>query len=186
MIPAAPKPDDAPSPGWMKRVPLITGALAALAGYLTVRGANLSNNAIYNSNQAVLMQAQASDKWAEYQADSTKADGADDLRLTLGPAAPGRQDLLARAAVFRGRKDALQAAAHDLERQRDAWDADGRRLLREKDWSDYAGVAAQLGIAVASIAALTRRPEWFTVAVVVGIAGVLMTGYALLSHFFVH
>ena len=176
-------PPSPPSPAWMRRVPLITGALAALAGYLTVRGADLSNNAIYRSNQAVLMQTQASDKWAEYQADSGKAANAENLLLTLDPTSAARSQLEARAADFRGRQAKLRVDAIGFEHQRDQLNYDGLHLLKEKDWSDYAGVAAQLGIALASIAALTRRPEWFTIAVVVGIAAVAMTGVALLSHF---
>ncbi len=178
-----PAPSTPPAPAWMKRVPLITGALAALAGYLTVHGAELSNNALYQSNQAVLMQTTASDKWAEFQADATKADDAEDIRLTLDPAARGQQQLAARVAEFRSRQAGLRSQAEDLQRQREALKGVSERRLAEKTWSDYAGVAAQLGIALASVAALTRRPAAFTAGVVAGLAAVAMTGYGLLLHF---
>jgi hypothetical protein len=167
----------------MKRVPLITGALAGLAGYLTVHGADLSNNAIYQSNQAVLMQTQASDKWAEFQADATKADDAENLRLTLDPAARGAAQLAARVAEFRSRQAGLRKAAEDLEHRREALKGDSVKRLAEKSWADFAGVAAQLAIALASVAALTRRAEAFTAAVGVGLVAVGMTGYSLLLHF---
>ena len=183
-VPPAAAADPTPaSPPWMRRVPLITGALAALAGYLTVRGADLSNNAIYWSNQAVLMQAQASDKWAEYQADSTKARVVEVALATVPPNVPGRAKLEADAAALRTLQPALKADAQALERSRDQNLAQGRLRLAEKDYDDYAGMAAQLGIALASIAALTRRPEWFTIAVVVGLVAVGLTAYSLVSHY---
>ena len=184
--PSGPAAADPASPAWMKRVPLITGSLAALAGYLTVRGADLSNNAIYWSNQAVLMQAQASNKWAEYQADSVKARVVEVALATLpadAPAAAARSKLTADAAVLRARQPASEAEAVAFQVRRDDDLADGQKRLKEKDLTDYAGVAAQLGIALASIAALTRRPEWFTIAVVVGLAAVGLTAYSLASHF---
>ena len=186
-IPTRVPPTDAAAPAgpaWMKRVPLITGSLAALAGYLTVRGADLSNNAIYWSNQAVLMQAAASDKWTEYQAASTKARVVEVTLLTLpADAAAARPRLEADAAELRSRQPAIRAEAIALEHKRDDNLSAGQARLREKDLTDYAGVAAQLGIALASIAALTRRPEWFTIAVVVGLAAVGLTAYSLAEHF---
>ncbi len=65
-------PQPASGPRWMRFIPLLTGILAAAAGFLTVRGADLANQAIYHSNQAVLYQAKASDTWTEYQADSIR------------------------------------------------------------------------------------------------------------------
>jgi hypothetical protein len=70
----------------------------------------------------------------------------------------------------------------ELERKREENLAQGQLRLAEKDFDDYAGMAAQLAIALASIAALTRRPEWFTISVVVGIAAAGLTAFALLAH----
>ncbi len=68
-----PKVAEAEAP-WIKHVALLTGVLAAVAGFLlTVRMTILTNDAIYLSNQAILAQTEASDAWAEYQADSIKA-----------------------------------------------------------------------------------------------------------------
>ena len=172
----------------MRRVPLITGSLAALAGYLTVRGAGLSNEAIYQSNQAVLRQAKASDTWAEYQADSVKARVIETALITLPTtaAADVRRNLSSAADDLRHRQPPLQAAAQDLERERDQLLSGGRLRLAEKGLDDYAGVAAQLAIALASVAALTKRPAAFTAGVVVGMAAVALTVWAMLSHFWVH
>ena len=68
---AEPLPPDAPR--WLKLVAMLTGVLAGVGGYLTIRSTNLSNEAIYWSTQAGLQQSKASDKWAEFQLNSIKA-----------------------------------------------------------------------------------------------------------------
>ena len=57
----------------MGQVAVLTGVLAALTGFLTVRMTTLTNQAIYESGQAILSQTEASDAWSEYQAESIKA-----------------------------------------------------------------------------------------------------------------
>ncbi|HSV14927.1 MAG TPA: DUF4337 family protein [Tepidisphaeraceae bacterium] len=171
--------------GWLKRVPLLTGVLAALAGFLTVRGANLSNQAIYHSNQGVLHQARASDAWAEYQANSIKARIVETTLLTAIDTA-SKDALNTQAKELRVRQPTIRATAEDQEQQRDAELTGGQRRLAEKDLLDYAGMAAQLGIALASVAALTRRRDAFAVGVVCGALGVAITAYAIVVNHFVH
>jgi hypothetical protein len=57
--------------------------------------------------------------------------------------------------------------------------------LGERDILQYAGMAVQLGIALASVAALTRRYDAFMAGVICGVLGVLTTGYALAAHFLI-
>ena len=64
---------DGDNPPWLRQVAMLTGVLAALSGFLAVRSTSLTNDAIYESNQAILAQTQSSDAWSEYQADSIKA-----------------------------------------------------------------------------------------------------------------
>src|SRR4051812_15648079 len=115
-------------PPWLKRVPLLTGVLAALAGFLTVRGANLSNQAIYHSNQGVLHQARASDTWAEYQADSIKARIAEtSLLAATDPAV--KATLSAQAKDLRDRQSPGRELAMTQEHERDAELAFGQQRL---------------------------------------------------------
>ncbi len=166
----------------MKRVPVITGGLAALAGFLAVRGTNLANIANYKGTQGVLHQTQASDAWAEYQADSIKKH-IDLTALKAGTLPPAAADVL--------RAEAAEDAAREIENKKkaeaakaicDAEQAESTGNLDEKDYCDYAGVAAQLGIALASVAALTRRQSAFNTAVLVGLAAVGLTAYGLIVH----
>jgi hypothetical protein len=170
-------------PPWLKYVALLTGVLAGLGGYLTVRGASLSNDAIYRSNQAVLFQAKASDAWNEYQADSIKSRVVQ-TQLDAGtfvPAAKGK--LEAAVKDFRDRQPAKKQEAQGFEATRDDWLAGARHLLNEKSNLDFAGVAVQLGIALASVAGLTRRKEAFTGGLLAGAVGIGITVYVLVHHY---
>jgi hypothetical protein len=180
--PAAAVSNDPTAPPWLKRVPMLTGVLAAFAAFLTVRGANLSNQAIYHSNQGVLHQAQASDAWAEYQANSIKARIVETALLTAGD--PSQKDTLAgQAKELRNRQPAIKQHAQDEEKTRESQLTVGSRLIAQKDLLDYAGVAVQLGIAMASVAALTRRSPAFAVGIMCGAAGGAITAYAIVVGF---
>jgi len=176
--------EDPTAPTWIRYVAMLTGALAAVAGYLTVRSTVLSNQAIYNSNQGVLYQAQASDAWAEYQADSVKARMSEiAMKTTKDPDAI--QWLTVQDVVTRDRQPQAKKDAQDLELERNDVLAHSKRLLGERDILQYAGMAVQLGIALASVAALTRRYDAFMAGVICGVLGVLTTGYALAAHFLI-
>jgi len=178
-------PPDSNAPSWLRRVPMFTGILAALTGFLTVRGANLSNDAIYRSNQGVLHQTQASDLWTEYQADSIKARVVETALLaTTQPTA--KDALTAQAKDLRERQPKIKSDPQAQEQMRDADLVGGQRRLAQKDLLDYAGVAAQLGIALASVAALTRRKPAFAVGLVAGLAAIAVTAYALVAGYLVH
>jgi hypothetical protein len=163
---------------------MVTGVLAALGAFLTVRSTTLSNDAIYRSTQATLLQARASDAWAEFQADSIKANVAQTQLNVLAPAQPGRELLEAQNKDFRARQPAKQMEAQKLEHDRDAELAHGQQLLAEKDIVGYAGMAGQFAIALASVAALTRRRPAYYAAVFVGLVSFGVTGYAMVMHYF--
>jgi hypothetical protein len=170
-------------PPWLRYVPLLTGVLAGLGGYLTVRGASLTNDAIYRSNQAVLYQAKASDAWNEYQADSLKAHMAQ-TQLDAGVFVPAAKGSLENTVKkYKGLQPPIMDEAHGHEAKRDDFLDHAGKLLNEKSYLDFAGVAVQLGIALASVAGLTRRKEAFAGGIVCGAAGAGITAYVLIHHF---
>ncbi len=165
---------------------MVTGVLAGLAGFLTVRGANLSNQAIYNSNQAVLHQAQASDHWSEYQADSLKRHMDENVLRQGLPNPHTTEEVTAEIAQMKIRQADLKQLAQQQETLREGELTNGAKKLATKDLLDYAGVAAQLGIALASVAALTKRFAAFGIGLIAGALGVAITAYAIGSPYVVH
>jgi hypothetical protein len=168
----------------MKRVAMMTGVLAGLVGFLTVRGNNMSIQANDNSTLAVLHRATESDRWAEYQADSVKKNEADAL-VKIAPNDEARDALKADAKAFEARQTPLKQQALDedaLERQ-EMQNRDEK--MKVKGFIDYAGMSAQGGIALASIAALTRKKFAYWVGMTAGVLAFAITGYALL-HPYLH
>jgi hypothetical protein len=172
--------NDAPAPSWVKYVALLTGILAGVAGFLTVRATNLTNNAIYESNQAILAQAQSSDAWNEYQADSIKARIVEtQLAASSGLDAQARATLQAQAQDFRARQPKAQADAQAKAVERDSHLGQGKGLLAVRDLLGYAELATQLAIALASVAALVRVRRAFDGAIAIGVIGIAIAVYAL-------
>lgn len=169
------------APAWIKQVAMLTGVLAAVSGYLTVRSTVLTNDAIYMSDQAILAQTQSSDAWAEYQADSIKAHMVETTLLAT-PNAQNLDALTKEAKSLRGRQPALQKTAAAKATARDQYLKDGHQRLAERDQLSYAGFAAQTGIALASVAALVRLRSVFYAGVGVGALGVLVMVYAFVMH----
>jgi len=173
----------AESPPWLKQVAMLTGVLAAFAGFLTVRGTNLANDAIYESNQAILAQAKFSDAWAEYQADSIKARVVETALAASSAVPPDkRASLEADAADLRSRQPKSKEAATALADDRERHLKMGLRHLAEKDLLGYAGLAAQLGIALASVAALVRMRTAFYAGIATGTIAIAITAYAFAMH----
>ncbi|HXR87333.1 MAG TPA: DUF4337 family protein [Stellaceae bacterium] len=169
-----------PVPSWVGYVALLTGILAGIAGFLTVRATVLTNNAIYESNQAILAQAQSSDAWNEYQADSIKA-RIIETQLAANPAldAQSRTRLEGQAQDFRNRQPKIQGDAQNFAKDRDDHLAAGKGLLATRDMLSYADLATQLAIALASVAAMVRVRRAFDAAIVVGVIGVVIALFAL-------
>jgi hypothetical protein len=145
-----------------------------------VRATTLTNNAIYESNQAILAQAQSSDSWNEYQADSIKA-RIIETQIATSPAldAQSRATLEGQAKDFRDRQPKIQSDAQNFAKDRDDHLAQGKGLLATRDLISYADLATQLGIALASVAAMVRVRRAFDAAICVGVIGVVIAIYAL-------
>jgi len=172
------------NPPWVKQVALLTGVLAALSGFLIVRSTAVTNNAIYESNQAILSQTEASDAWTEYQADSIKARVVETALATAADlSAASRAALNKQAADLRDRQPKIKQTATDKTADRDRHLQVGLNWLAEKDLLGYAGLAAQLGIALASVAAMVRWRTPFIVGIAAGAVCVVITVYAFAAYY---
>jgi hypothetical protein len=174
--------DDKDAPSWIGHVAVLTGVLAALTGFLAVRATALTNKAIYESNQAILSQTQASDAWSEYQANSIKARM---VELQLLPSNhlsdEDRGKLTEMDKDFRDRQTPSKQTAVSKSDEREEHLKTGLKHLQQKDLLDYAGMVAQMGIALASIAALTRQRIAFNAGIAAGVLAIAITAYAFLS-----
>jgi len=148
----------------------VLAVLAAVAGSLeTVEG----GKAITGSSEAVLAQDKATDAWNEYQADSLKRhmyEIAADNNTTHGDAY--RREAISQRA---GQDKARQIATED-EKERDRLTAESATHEARHHWLTGAATLLEIGIALSTVAIITkRRPFWL------GAMGLGLMGLALFA-----
>jgi Domain of unknown function (DUF4337) len=155
-------------PHWLVGAVAITVAvLAVLAAYASFSGGRAVHDSLASLTEAALLQSQASDQWAFYQAKGIKRHvfevQRDVLRLSGTPAAAGLAARYNReVSRYAADQDTISKDAQALERRRD----NARRIAERYDGlheSFGRSVALfQVGIVLCSVAAIVRRtPLWY-------------------------
>ena len=145
--------------------------LAAVAGSLeTVEG----GRALGASSEAVLQQDKATDSWNEYQADSLKRHMYD-IAAENGLVHFKKDSQGERAA-----QDKARGQASDAEKERDAHVAASARHEERHHWLTGAATLVEIGIALSTVAIITRRRTFWFTAMGLGVIGAVLFGAAYL------
>jgi len=152
----------------------VLAVLAAAAGSLeTLEG----GRAITASSEAVLAQDQATDAWNEYQADSLK-------RHIYGIAADGggpKADAYRKTVdEQRANQDKARAEAQKTEGERDKLRGESAEHESRHHWLTGAATLIEIGIALSTVAIITRRRLFWAAAMGLGVAGVALFAGAYL------
>jgi hypothetical protein len=134
--------------------------------------------AITDSSKAVLAQNQASDQWAYYQAKSVKkhiyslaADegypNADKYKKTAAKEASDGDDVAKKAKAFEDKRDSLNEHVEKHETRH-------HRL-------SIAATLLEMGIAIATIAIITRQKGWWFASMALGAGGAVLAAGAYLG-----
>lgn len=142
-----------------QQIALFSAILATVGAVVSLLGGHTQNDALYYKNEAVLLKARASDSWAYYQAEDIK-------RHLVEATAPltHRADAAADVARYARRSRELQAEAKALDQRSEAADEESQHALHPHVKLSVAMTFLQIGIALASITALTRRRWLFGLA----------------------
>ncbi len=170
---------------WTRSISLSTALLAVIAALAALQSGTLVNEALLEQNRAVQFQAQASDRWAEYQAANLKG-RISEQTLTLlenlgGTRPPTSATEKAKAEIERqnGKKEQLSEQAKELENKRSEQEAEAVHHMHSHHTFAYCVTFTQVAIALSAIAALTRRrPVWYG-SIVLGLVGLgfLIVGF---------
>ena len=156
-------------------IALFSALLATLGAVISLLGGHTQTEAILAKNEAVLLKARASDSWAYYQAEDMKRH----LALLGARLAPDKAAAFdGDATRYAGRATALRATAEDLDRRSAAADGDSLHALAPHGRLAIALTALQVGIALASVAALTRKRWLLAPAGLLGLFAVGTTAFA--------
>ncbi len=149
--------------------------MAAAAGSLeTVEG----GRAITASSEAVLAQDQATDAWNEYQSDSLKRHMYD-LAADNGGAHEG--EYKTDSTQQKTDQDKARKSAGEFEKARDEKLRDSALHEERHHWLTASATLIEIGIALSTVAIITKRsPFWFG-AMGLGAVGAALFGYAYLA-----
>uniref|UniRef100_A0A9E8CS72 DUF4337 domain-containing protein n=1 Tax=Bosea sp. NBC_00436 TaxID=2969620 RepID=A0A9E8CS72_9HYPH len=153
-------------------------ALAVVAAIIASLETVETSGAISEKNDAVLKQSQASDQWGYYQAKSLKQKMYEIAATAGGPKAA---DFEKEAQRYDAEQKEQEKQARELERQRDEKLAAGEKHENRHHGLTYAATLVHVGIAVATIAIITRGQRWpWYGSLLLGATGVAMAAWTYL------
>jgi hypothetical protein len=165
---------------WLTWLSLSTAILAVLAAIASLESGSFANDAIVQKNDAVLHQSKADDEWAHYQAAGVKA-----VVYATQAEATEKADVAAKwrseSERERGAQRDIKEAAQKEQEQVEAMDRASEHSLHVHHRFAQSVTVFQVAIAVAAIAALTRRKAMWWVSLVAGAAGAALFASGLLA-----
>ena len=162
---------------FISRVSVTIAVLAVVTAVVGSLEVTQSGAAITDASRAVLAQDQATDSWNAYQAASIKKHLADLGGDTLPARAAGYK---AQGAKYTHDQDGYQAAAHKAEEAREAAMASSEGHEHRHHRLTLAATLLQIGIAVCTVAIITRRRPFWYGSLALGALGLLAAGSAYL------
>jgi len=162
-------------PRWMVYLSLATALMAVVAALASLESGAHSNDAIFDKNEAVLHQSQASDQWAFFQAKGIKATV---LKAQSQALAMGASDLADRLNRESDRYANEQAEIERTAREFEHRVAESNRRAAghmERHHRFAISVTVfQVAIALCAIAALARRALLFWIGLAGGVVGAVL------------
>ena len=167
---------------WLTWLSLSTACIAALAAIASLHAGSLANEAIVMKSDAVLAESEFADNWAEYQARNIKGY----LFETQAALVPDAQKAEAQAHAKHEREGALgvRAASAALRLRVDASNEGSAKLMERHEMFARTVTIFQISIAIAAIAALSRRRALWWLSLFGGGAGtaLLLSGLLAAPH----
>jgi hypothetical protein len=169
-----------PMAPWITWLSLSTAIIAVLAAIAALESGSFANEAIVQKNDAVLHQSKADDAWAYYQAKGVEA-----ILYATQSEMTTRADLAARyraeAEREKSERAKSRATAEDEEKLVAEMDGKSEHSLRVHHEFAKSVTIFQVAIALAAIAALTRRRAMWWVSLTVGALGAVFFVLGLIS-----
>jgi Domain of unknown function (DUF4337) len=166
-------------PSWMTALSLSTALIAAIAAVAALYAGSLANEAIVLKNDAVLLQAKASDEWAFYQSKKIKQH----LYDTQSELMPAEKQEKFRKEAEREKDEAkkIQDEARELDKKVTERNEQSEHALHVHHLFARAVTIFQVAIALAAIAALSKkRPMWY-VSLVGGALGIFFAAQGFMA-----
>ena len=162
----------------ISRVSMTIAALAVVTAVVGSLEITESGGAITASSRAVLAQDQATDAWGAYQAASLKKHLYD---IAAAQPGTGAAAMRAQSQKFAADQAAYQAQAKEGEAKREAAVEESEAHERRHHRLTLAATLLQIGIAISTVAIITRRRPFWIGALVLGAVGAVAAVSAFLG-----
>ncbi len=163
---------------FVSRVSVTIAVLAVVTAIVGSLEITQSGGAIVEASRAVLAQDQATDSWNAYQAASLKKH----LYDLAGDAAPVRAPgYKGQSAKYAHDQAGYQAAAKKAETAREEAMTASEGHERRHHRLTIAATLLQIGIALCTVAIITRRRPFWWASIALGLVGALIAGSAWLG-----
>lgn len=163
---------------FIAQVSITVAVLAVLAASVGSLETVEAGGALTAASEAVLSQDRATDAWNEYQADSLKKHiygiAADAGGAKAGSYAATAKDQIAKQAEIRKH-------AQEDEAERDKLMATSRLHEHRHHWLTAAATMLEIGIAICTVAIITRRRTFWLGSVLLAVIGLGLLGAAYLT-----
>jgi hypothetical protein len=166
-------------PTWITALSLSTALIAALAAVSSLYSGSLANDSLVLKNDAVLYQAKASDQWAFYQAKRIK----EHIYATQAELMPPEKAEAAKKSAEREHEESkkIDAEARELEKTVAERNEQSEHALHLHHLFARAVTIFQVAIALAAIAALTKKKPMWWVSLLGGFIGVVFAARGFIA-----
>jgi hypothetical protein len=164
--------------GFISRVSITVAVLAVLAATAGSLETVEAGGAITASSEAVLAQDKATDAWNEYQADSLKKHL---YGLAADANGPKAADYAKTSKEQVEKQGEIRKHAQEQEAERDKLMAASRLHEHRHHWLTGAATMLEIGIAICTVAIITRRRHFWLGSLALAAAGLALCGVAYLT-----
>jgi len=166
----------------LRTIAVTTAIFAALAAVASLKAGGSANEALALKTEATRLQAEASDKWAYYQAKNLKA-AVNEVSRTIYLALdkPTPDDLAKAQEKYAEDQRKASEEAKELEKQRDEKGEEADHLMHHHHFFAQSVALLQVAIALGAVAALTRKRVVWIGSILLGLGGAGLFGWAIFS-----
>lgn len=158
--------------GWIVQLSLSTALIAVLAAVAALQSGSYANDSIVQKNESILAQSKANDEWAYYQAKGIKAAIYGSQAETTANA-DAAQKLAAEAKREKDEQGEEMKKAQEFEKTVAEANEESEHSLHTHHLFAKAVTIFQVAIALAAIAALTKKKQMWWVSLATGAVGVV-------------
>jgi hypothetical protein len=162
---------------FISRVSITIAVLAVLAATVGSLETIEAGGAITASSEAVLSQDKATDQWGEYQSDSLKKHI---YGLAADAGGPNAAKYAATSKEQVDKQAEIRKQAKEDEAERDKLLAESREHEHRHHWLTAAATLLEIGIAICTVAIITRRRHFWLGSIGLGLLGIALFGAAYL------